>query len=327
MQQEFTTSFEYRRHDFSSYFDEQIKERLRQLRSDPLSPAAKSLASYGSAPMSGLRWGNGAGYARILSPAGAWLVHPLSSDGDDPQVIVLSRQVEISRHGLPDLFESLLWVEGNHQSGNFISVAVPVMSPGEGIRFFDQALKGKHANELTAVLGDTLPARLFGLAATPVALKYELNRPIPSRADLLRTSRELKTAFASLGEVMERLSDTDALGYMERRISHLRRLLMLASGEPLNEMLQDISEIEQKFSSLADKSGRPPKAGREHMVAKTLARLWEACGLGQPKLSAQARFIRACTVVLPWHNVHKADVRQFMKAELAKKVMAGVLIG
>lgn len=256
----------------------------------------------------------------ILSPAGAWYETSQSSEFS-----VRVRQIEIARHGFPDLFETyLLAFDECENTWNPISEFAPANSAEEAFERFRKALDSHYADALAAVLGDLERVRVFAAASSPECLSELLQYPAPTMAELSQASQEIEKSVSQLRSVLEKWQGSDALRYLERR--------WRLSGEShanLDIVRRELEGMAGGFLKVAPerKRGRPLRGGREHVLVRTLAALWKRCGLGEPRLSPQSRFIRACSNVLPWHGVHKADVSQFVRAELGKKRRAGVLIG
>ncbi|WP_445146256.1 hypothetical protein [Dyella sp. Tek66A03] len=328
MELEFVTSLDERYSLGDSYgelFREAFREKIRALEGRISQRAIESLNNYGS------RYSR-QDYScyRMLNPAGAWSGYWVSQEGNSPQIVMWARQLEVARHGFPDLYESHLAVsvEGN-SDWTTVSKSIPTHTIDEAHDFFTAVLKGHHGDLLAHALGESPAIRLFGVASAPKALGNMVDVPTPNRTELLRATADIKKGAIALRDALRSWEGTDALNYLIdaglRR--DLRNFHSRGSSYPLEGTVEVLCSIEQLFSSPAKLQGRPAKGGREHRLAKILARLWTACGLGPPKLSPQSRFVRACAVVLPWHNVHKADVSQFMRAELKKETHKGVLIG
>lgn len=327
MELEFVTSLEQypMGESYGGLFREAFREKIRGIEGRLSHRAIESLHNYGS------RYGRkDYSHSRVLNPAGGWNGYWLSPEGNSPQVVMWARQLEVGRHGFPDLYESHLAVSADGESDWMgVSKPIPTHTIDEAHAFFTEVLKGNYGNFLAHALGESIAIRLFGVASSPNALGNLVDVPIPNRAELLRATADIKKGAVALHDALRAWEGTDALNYLINAglQRDLKNFHSRGTSYPLEGALQVLSSIEQHFSSTAKPQGRPAKGGREHALAKTLARLWTICGLGPPKLSPQSRFIRACSIVLPWHNVHKADVSQFMRAELKKEMRKGVLIG
>jgi len=152
-----------------------------------------------------------------------------------------------------------------------------------------------------------------------------LDRPAPTRFELAAIIPELIGAAESFEAVLKKWEASDALAYMLQWSRQLPRAQRFVAG-----LADEMSEVTSRLTPIEKRPGRRIKGGRENQVACMLAELWRRCGLGEPKTSAQSRFIRACSMVLPLHGIHKSDVAQFMRGELGKKReihRRGVLIG
>ena len=255
---------------------------------------------------------------KILYPAGLSRVFILS-DADQPEIGISFRQRDIGRLGLPDIYEAYLYVHGADGMRRCISYSVPVQSPGEAFDRFAKALQSPHAEEIFNVCGGNDLGRVFGVAASPECLSKTLSKPAPTTRELEKLTDELCEALSSLLAVYNKWNESDALNYLIARSLGERRVRTRLSEYQASEQLEIIKEFRTTFEPSKKRSGRPLQGGKNHLVARTLAELWAYCGLGEPELWNESKFIRACALVLPWHGIHKADVGQFMRSELAKK--------
>lgn len=267
-------------------------------------------------------------YSEILRPAGGW--HGrwwTEGEATDSAVALWLRQLEIARYGFPDLFEAKIAVfHPDTESWWDICESVPVHSADDAEDRFREALENESALSVCGVLGGGVRAKLFGMAASPVCLERSLCEPAPTQSDLIRLCDEMGGVLSKLQKTVDKWDGSDALLFLERGpVGSL--LARQRRSSLLERAMADIATITDSFTPLASRAGRRMKGGRESVVARALALLWTRCGLGKPKFSPQSRFIRACSVVLPWHGIHKADVSQFMRGELGKRRHAGVLIG
>jgi hypothetical protein len=262
----------------------------------------------------------------IYYPAGYPIVVAVDAPGEDVRVGVSCWQLEIARHGLPDLYAAkIVMLDQSSQERQDISDAFPTSSPEAAISRLKGALEADHATAMAMVLGDSNRTRIFGVAASPDCMANALRKPAPTQTELHRLQQELGSAVKGLSDVFARWEGTGALSYLERHLRlfrHERQRVQLADTA---SWLEQISWT--GGADVPKRKGRPLNGGTPNVVARALAGLWANCGLGVPKLSPQSRFIRACTMALPWHGIHKADVAQFMRAELAKKRRGEVLIG
>jgi hypothetical protein len=280
-----------------------------------------SLRDYGTEAYYGNR-----GYSHILRPAGATqIVHRFDIDrakGGTFSLAVLMRQREIARYGFPDLFEAWLSLfDGENNEWRDISQLIPVHSEGEAVKRYVDVLDSPQA----LALGDKPLLRLFSAASSAPALSHLLDFPAPTRSELAAIIPEIAEAAGSLQSVLGKWEESDALRYILDRYGAVR-----IATKYIERLVDEMSQAQSKMLPIEKRPGRKIKGGRENTIAWRLAELWQRCGLGEPKTSAQSRFIRACSVVLPWHGVHKADVAQFMRGELAKERVErspGVLIG
>ena len=279
-----------------------------------------SLRGYGDAHF------YGSDNSGILRPAGAIkIVHSFQIDGAKGGALslaVLLRQREIARYGFPDLFEAWLSLfDDENNEWRDISQLIPVHSEDEAVERYLNALNSSQA----LALGDKPLLRLFSAASSTAALSHLLNYPAPTRSELAAIIPELVEAAESLQSVLKKWEESDALRYMLDRYGVLK-----VAQRTIDRLVDEMGQANSNLRPREKRPGRKIKGGRENQVAWRLAELWRRCGLGEPKTSPQSRFIRACSVVLPWHGVHKADVSQFMRGELAKERherTRGVLIG
>ncbi|MBB6243081.1 hypothetical protein [Rhodanobacter sp. MP1X3] len=254
----------------------------------------------------------------ILNPAGASRSFVLSDPGAATQIGVSFKQREIGRCGLPDIFAAYLYVQHEEGERQFISYSVPVKSEAEAFERFANALKSPWAEATYIACGEDDLCRVFGVAASPDCLNASLNIPVPTTRELGRVTDELGEALKSLLAVYEKWDGTDALNYLIQR-SLGGRVRGRTGTYEANEQLVRLSAFRHTFKRSEKRSGRPILGGKNHLIARLLTKLWVCCGLGEPEFWNDSKFIRACTVVLPWHGIHKADVVQFMRGELAKK--------
>jgi hypothetical protein len=174
-------------------------------------------------------------------------------------------------------------------------------------------------------LGDSVQIRIFGAASSPESLSQLLDHPAPTMAELAQCAEEIEAAAYPLRSALDKWKGSDALRYLEKRrpLGEGPRLSLGILDTQLTRLMNGFADIEAPEA----RRGRRIQGGRANVTAKAIASLWSRCGLGEPKLSPQSRFIRACSVVLPWHGIHKADVSQFMRSELAKRQKGHVVIG
>ncbi|MCP1372625.1 hypothetical protein [Dyella lutea] len=268
------------------------------------------------------------GEGPILQPAGSWMYEPLSERQDAKELTVYCRMVEIARDGCPDLFEAkLTLLDHENRYCQDISESVPAHSLEEATDRFKAALASERASAMAAFLGDTPFVRAFGVAVSPECLTEQLKRtPAPTSSEIRQLSEEFSQAVAGLFDVIDRWEGTDALAYL-RLFDGTRGALGRLEHERARQTgIARLSDLKTDSQVRAIRRGRPLKAGAELALAHALADIWRNCGLGEPKLSAQSRFIRACGLALPWHNVFKADVAQFMRGEARKTRRRSVVI-
>lgn len=258
-------------------------------------------------------------YSTILAPAG--LPFSLNLDGDR-QFVVRCRQIEIARYGLPDLFEASLTINPEANQGwRYLSEPVPAHSEMEAYERFRDALSSSYADALANLLVDDLRVRAFGVAASPECLNEKLvGTRVPTSSEINQAIAELRAAVEPLRDALQKWAGSDALEF----IQHMARTKDGRRGFPFgrfdaDKALEALTELAEKRGEHEKRRGRPIKGGKENALVLLLSRLWQRCGLGEPKYSPQSRFIRACTVVLPWHGVHKADVAQFVRGEIKKE--------
>lgn len=270
--------------------------------------------------------------AHLLRPAGAWAGQWLDENSNSPCVAVWYRQIYIGKGSLPDLYEAQIAVSDAVTRGwGVVSKKIPATSVDEALRIFRKSLASAPADAIACAIGDSLTARLFGISAHPENLGCRMSHPAPTVTDLKRAASEIRDASSALEAVLMKWEGTDALRYLERRVDTAEGTSAFSARtvHVVNRLSRGIERFIENLESPTRRPGRPIKGGRENVVARNLAAIWTRCGLGDPKFSAQARFIRACAVALPWHDVHKADVAQFMRSELSKKRVGRgyVLIG
>ncbi|WP_157469242.1 hypothetical protein [Dyella thiooxydans] len=264
----------------------------------------------------------------ILEPAGSWTYEPLGERQGEKELTVFCRIVEIARGGCPDLFEAQLTLL-DHENRYRVSISetVPVHSLEEATDRFKAALASERASAMTAVLGDTPFVRAFGVSVSPECLTEQLKRtPAPTSSQVRQLSEELSQAVAGLFDVLDRWEGSDALAYL-RLFGGTRGAIGRLDWERARQAgIARLLNPKTSSEVRSSRKGRPLKAGAELALAHALADIWENCGLGEPKFSAQSRFIRACALALPWHNVFKADVAQFMRGETKKQRRRSVVI-
>lgn len=258
----------------------------------------------------------------LLAPAGS----PFSMDIDaDRRLVVRCKQVEIARYGLPDLFEASLTIMDDEaeQGWNYISELVPAHSPAEAYERFRGALTCSYSEALVGVFDDDPRVRAFGVAASPECLSNQLIRTrVPTSSEIQQVTSELRAALESFRDALQKWEGSDALEYVRRMapIKNGKGGMRAAWGRfDVTGTLEGLTELAEKRGEPEKRRGRPIKGGKENALVLLLSRLWRRCGLGEPRYSPQSRFIRACSVVLPWHGVHKADVSQFVRGEIKKE--------
>lgn len=265
---------------------------------------------------------------KIFMPASNWLGESIGERKGNFQMFVFFRLVEAARSGLPELYEAVLASVDHEKLVRFdLCYTIPAYSPKEAVDAFEAALFTERPDQLARALGDDMSVRAFAAAACPEHMEKAIAarsryRPLPR--EILR---ELDHAARRFSAVFKRWEGTPELAEARRLryVKTIERLFHRTEENP-SPMGLDLRPARDEEAMEPLKRGRPKKGGRELVVAHLLAWLWQRCGLGDPKLSAQSRFIRACTQVLPWHNIYKADVAQFMRGELAKKRRGDVVI-
>jgi hypothetical protein len=288
---------------------------------DPRMPRAqrRSLKQWGEGDRSRYSYDSDTEYAKILAPAGSPSFWNL--DGDR-KFFVRCSQIEVARYGLPDLFEASLMVNLDSDQGcRYLSEIVPAHSESEACERFRNALSCSYADALANLLVDDLRIRAFGVAASPDCLKESLDAMrVPTSSEIQQALGELRAAVEPLRDVLQKWAGSDALEFIQRnaRSKAGRRGFPLGRFDAVG-LSEDLTELAEKRGEPGKRRGRPIKGGKENALVLLLSRLWQRCGLGEPKYSPQSRFIRACSVVLPWHGVHKADVSQFVRGEIKKE--------
>ena len=306
--------------DLRMRFRMELNDRKHEIPKDEW----RDLIDYGDTHWNARSYGR---YQTILRPAGAERGACLSDKAENFHVAVWWRLRETARYGLPDLYEAKLSVK--HGEWADVSELIPAHSEEEAIARFERALISEHANQLASVLGDNANVRAFGAASCPQSLTELLRVPAPTSTELANAITEIREAAGVLGAVLQKWEGSDALLYLKEwaRTANGKLLNWRRESGDMYRFAAILVDIHDQFEYAEKRSGRRIAGGRQNVLSRVLAELWHRCGLGEPKFSRQSRFIRACSVVLPWHGVHKADVAQFMRAELDKQRVRGVLIG
>ncbi|HUW54094.1 MAG TPA: hypothetical protein VMV99_11815 [Rhodanobacter sp.] len=317
MGQLFTTFFG---HVPSGHYGEEWKLLIEHFRG-PLDVWDKNVS--GSQRQFFRRWGDDRYVSEeLLAPAGS----PFSVDMDgDRRLVVRCKQVEIARYGLPDLFEAGLTIRAGEEGlgWNYLSELVPAHSAMEAYERFRRALACPYSETLVGVLGDDPRVRAFGVAASPECLSDSLIKTrVPTLSEIHQATTELRAALVPFRDVLQKWEGSDALEYVQRmaRVTEGGASRSRGLGRfDADSALKGLIELAEALGEPEKRRGRPVKGGKENALVYLISRLWQKCGLGEPKYSPQSRFIRACSVVLPWHGIHKADVAQFVRGEIKKE--------
>lgn len=208
---------------------------------------------------------------------------------------------------------------GTDKQANRLSDSISCASPDEAHERFMKALTSPCAEQMAKSFANDSRARAFGVASSPPCFNGVLAQKPVHRQELQRAASEINGAAGNLLDLLEAVEATDAGRYMNRR----RRLARCKTA--IEDMVASLPEV-ATAEPQKRKPGRPQRAGADLVIAHALAELWTRCGFGEPKLSPQSRFVRACSIVLPWHGIFKADVAQFMRGELRKPKPKEVII-
>jgi len=257
------------------------------------------------------------------------IAHPLGVSDESAELVLVGRQVHEPLFELPPIF---LFCLSLHSQSQLVPLceSLPFVSLEEATLFFEACVNHKDVRRIASAIGDSVSTRAFALCALPEASKGLRDKPTPTSDEVKLAAKELAEAITSFAEVIERWQGEDAYRHLiERRDGRMRLSIFYPTELARLKALPDQFNLAlRNLGDLPRRAGRKVRGGKEHAGAVLIEALWRRCAVPwRVSFSGSSKFMKACNLILPMYDIQKADYSQFMRAELAKRRVRGVVIG